>query len=239
MGLNTKRGISSNNTYLKLGNGMITREWQEEPKQEGIPDGLELKVRTIEKGKNEGKERWYVEYTDVSGYIINVELKKYDTITIIDIYLKDGIETFVLSIPEDSSYGRSFMFAMRNIDLTREIVFVPWTMTPEEWVELTGGKKPKSNKVGLTMYHDSIDKKNKIERYYTRDTPNGLPELKQETLKGELKYVSTDRDNFLFEELVCWVFETSQALNGPSSTVADIPLDVNANEDISDDDFPF
>jgi len=248
MGVNTRSSRTSNSTYLKLGDGKITREWAEEPKAEWVPDGLELKTRTITKGKNEGAKRWYVEYEDVDGTLLNVELKKFDKVNIIEVYLQDGIDTYIISIPEESAYGKDFMMAMNNIDFSKVLVIAPWSMTPEEWLKLTG-KKRAANKVGLTLYSGSKSKENKVLKYYTKEEPNGLPPLVQKEKKGEITWDSDDQDNFLFKELTDWIEEAKKKLGGASSTSNDVkdiidisvpPVSVaDLDEDFDEDDLPF
>lgn len=251
MGLNTRDGSgSSSKVYLKISNGRITREWKEQPKQDWVPIDKELLTRTISKGKNEGQTRWYVEYSDVSGKLLNVEVKKVEKSNIIELYLQDGPETFILTIPEDSSYGKDFMLKMRNIDITREIYFSPWSMSPDKWFELTG-KKRSTDKVGLSIYHDKVEKENAVKPFYTKEEPNGLPPLVEKIVKGEKSYDSTDHDNFLYDELLKWVEEVSKSLNGPSSTaqssstvddavvVGSTFIEADEEEEFNPDDLPF
>lgn len=221
MGLNTREGgNSSSKVYLKIANGKITREWKEQPKADWVPIDKELLTRTVSKGKNEGATRWYVEYSDVSGKLFNVEVKKIDKANIIELYLQDGPDSFILTIPEESAYGKDFLLKMRNIDINRELYFSPWSMTPDEWFNLTQ-KKRATNKVGLSIYHDKIEKENAVKSYYTKEDPKGLPPLVEKISKGEKTYDSTDHDNFLYDELLKWVEEVSKTLNGPSSTSTD------------------
>lgn len=218
MGLNTRSGGGNGKVFLKLANGKVTREWNEEPKDEWIPLGKEVLTRLVTKGKNAGAKRWYIEYDDVSGKLIDVDLKEMEGgINVIELYLQDGLETFILSIPEESAYGNDFLLKMRNIDVSGEVSFSPWTMSPEEWLKLTG-KKRQTDKVGLSIYNGTVDKENAVTKYYTQEEPNGLPDLVQKTIKGKVTYDSDDRTNFLYEELKSWIEDVKKALNGPSST---------------------
>lgn len=247
MGLHTKNGNGgSGKIYLKIANGKITREWNEEPKSDWVPIDKELKTRTVTKGKNQGATRWYIEYDEVSGFILNVEVKNLENSNIIELYLQEGPDTYIITIPEESAYGRDFLMKMKNIDITKELFVSPWLMTAEEWLKLTG-KKRQSDKVGLSLYLGESTKENAVKPYYTKDNPNGLPPLEEKVVKGKNTYDSTNMDNFLYDELMKWVSEVNAKLNGPSSTkieaVKEVPstssILVSSLAEIDEDDLPF
>ena len=199
--LGTNQGSGgSRKTFLNISNGKVIQEWKETPKPEWVPQGKELLSKTISKGVNEGKLRYYVEYDFVSGHITGIELDRSDIGDRIKLTLNDAGDEFILSISTDSAYGESFMNQMNNIDLGAEVTLQPWSMTPDQWFDLTG-KTVKSNKVGLTLKQFGA----KLEKYYTKENPNGMPQLVQKTVKGKVEWDSTDRDNFLYEELLKFI----------------------------------
>ncbi|MBP8762301.1 MAG: hypothetical protein KBH21_00445 [Acetoanaerobium sp.] len=237
---------NSGKVFLKLGNGKVTREWREKPQDSWIPFGKELKTRTITKGVNEGSTRYFIEYDDVSGKLLNVELKKFDKTSVIEIYLQDGLETFILNIPEESAYGLDFMLRMENIDIDRVLVFKPWIINPDDWFKFTG-KKRMTDKVGLSIYHDTFDKSLAVQKTYSKENPNGLPELAAEELRGEIVYNSKDRDNFLYKKLIEWIDNVGKKLRGMESApgnTKEVPMQSSAtndffSDDIDDNDLPF
>ena len=224
--------------YLNVSNGKVIQEWKEKPKDEWVPQGYELKSRTITKGVNIGKERFFVEYDGVEGELLSVDLEKTDTGNRMVFTLVDDGQTYILQLDMDNAYGESFLMRMNNLDVTQPINFIPWTMTAQEWFDLTK-KTVKSGKSGLTLRQGGT----KVESYYTKDTPNGLPDLVQKTVKGETKWDSDDRDNFLYEEFIKFVDKSKALLTGvaPSPKKSEpVPAGVeDVDLGISDDDLPF
>ena len=231
--LGTNQGSGgSRKTFLNISNGKVIQEWKEAPKPEWVPVGKELLSKTISKGVNEGKLRYYVEYDFVSGHITGIELDRSDIGDRIKLTLNDAGDEFILSISTDSAYGESFMNQMNNIDLGAEVTLQPWSMTPDQWFDLTG-KTVKSNKVGLTLKQGGA----KLEKYYTKENPNGMPQLVQKTVKGKVEWDSTDRDNFLYEELLKFIEKAnaSAAVATQNSVFAGLE---DSDDDI-DDGLPF
>ena len=136
------------------------------------------------------------------------------------------------------SYGESFLLRMENIDLSKPLTFVPWLMTPEDWYKLTG-KSTKNNKSGLTLKQDG----EKINPYYDKENPNGMPEFKKKTVKGEVKWDTDDRDDFLFNKFVAFcdkaknivVAKPARTVNAPTEALVSAADDF----DLDDDDLPF
>lgn len=231
--LGTNQGSGgTRKTFLNISNGKVIQEWKEKPKDEWVPQGKELLSKTISKGVNEGKLRYYVEYDYVSGHITGIELDRSDIGDRIKLTLNDAGDEFILSISTDSAYGESFMNQMNNIDLGVELTLQPWSMTPDQWFDLTG-KTVKSNKVGLTLKQVGA----KLEKYYTKENPNGMPQLVQKTVKGKVEWDSTDRDNFLYEELLKFIEKAnaSAAVATQNSVFAGLEDD----DDDTDDGLPF
>ena len=173
-----------------------------------------------------------MEYDFVSGHITGIELDRSDIGDRIKLTLNDAGDEFILSISTDSAYGESFMNQMNNIDLGAEVTLQLWSMIPDQWFDLTG-KTVKSNKVGLTLKQGGA----KLEKYYTKENPNGMPQLVQKTVKGKVEWDSTDRDNFLYEELLKFIEKAnaSAAVATHNSVFAGLE---DSDDDI-DDGLPF
>lgn len=181
------------NTYLSIFGGEIVQEWKKEPSEDKIPEGKELQHRV---NKN-GKDVWYVGYDYVAGLINDIEIDhsgEFGSRVVIE--LKDVDDTYKVTLPLNSAYAQNFMYRLRNIDLTEEVSFEPWAMNPEEWFKLTK-KKTANGKTGMTIRQNG----EKVEPAFTREEPNGLPELEVKQTKKGPKYYSDDRDDFLLEEL--------------------------------------
>lgn len=202
-------GNSDRKVYLNISNGKVIQEWKEKPKDEWVPEGYELKSRIISKGVNQGKERFFIEYDGISGELLDVNLEKTDTGNRMVFTIVDDGQTYILQLDMDNAYGEAFLLRMNNLNVTNPINFKPWSMDAGEWFNLTG-KTIKGTKSGLTIYQGEA----KINSFYTKEEPNGLPDLVQKTIKGEVKWNSDDRDNFLYEEFLKFVDKSKSALSG-------------------------
>ena len=232
---NDGTGGEDRRTYLNFSNGKVVQEWKDQPKEEWVPQGYELKTRTISKGVNQGKERYYVEFDGVSGEVLDIALEKTDNGNRIVVTLVDDGKTYILQTDMDSAYGESLLMVMNNIDLTKEITFQPWLMNADEWFKLTG-KSIKGTKSGLTIKQDGV----KVSKYYTKEEPNGLPAMVQKTVKGETKWNSDDRDNFLYDEFLKFVDKAKSTLDGKSSKTATPDLALAGDDgEINEKDLPF
>ena len=233
--LGTNQGSGgSRKTFLNISNGKVIQEWKDKPRDEWVPQDRELLSKTITKGVNEGKLRYYVEYDYVSGHITGIELDRSDLGDRIKLTLSDKGDEFILSISTDSAYGESFMQMMNNIDVGAEITVTPWSMTPDQWFDLTG-KTVKSNKVGLTIKQLGA----KLDKFYTKDNPNGMPQLVQKTVKGKVEWDSTDRDNFLYEELLRFIEKANASVSTSVKNSVLAGFEDDTDDDGTDDDLPF
>lgn len=225
-------------TYLNISNGKVIQEWKEKPKEEWVPQGYELQSRTITKGVNQGKERFYVEFDGLEGELLDINLEKTDTGNRMVFLVVDEGQTYILQMDMDNAYGEAFLMRMNNLDVTKRVNFKPWQMNAQEWFELTG-KTIKGTKSGLTIYQDG----EKVGVYYTKEEPNGLPDLVQKKVKGEIKWDSDDRDNFLYEEFLKFVEKSKSALSGKPAPKKEVALAAAGIDDeeivIDEDDLPF
>jgi len=203
MGLN--QGGSSSKTYLSISDGKIAK-----------------KVKTEEPGavkctsKDGSKTWWEHRYRSVSGKITNVYKSDsnmgFGSRLVIEV--KDGPDSFNLEMPWSSRYSSGFFLAMPNIDVTKEIEFTPWMK------EIDGKKKTM-----LYLRHDG-DKDN-IAWYWTKENPQGLPDMKKIRVKGVDVWDDSERQDY-FEN---YLNETFNKKLGSPTPVADAMS--------NDDDLPF
>lgn len=150
---------NSKTTYASISNGLIVvRTGAEDPKG---------KAR-INKLGNEIYERFY---RSIGGKIksITVEENKFGE-TDIKVGIENGDQLGILTFKKDSSYGRSFMSQIFNVDFTRPVEFTPWSKVTEE-----GTKK--------TRLYLSYGKRESVEW----KLPEGTPVVKWiETKKGKV-----------------------------------------------------
>lgn len=96
---------------------------------------------------------------------------------------KDGSEIYRLQLSYSNSFATAFLKMLPNIDVTKEITLTPSVKVGED------GK----NKSSLFINQDGAT----IKHAYTRENPNGLPDMKQVQVKGQMVWDDTDRLMFL------------------------------------------
>lgn len=213
MGLKT-RSKDSNGTYLKIFGGKIVQE-----RSENFTSDNEVKVR---ENKN-GNKVYYVEYDSVSGKLVHAEMKHIEKISadVIELLLKDGIDSYQLTLSVDSRYGQSFMARMLALDLNEEVEIIPYAFENKE------GKKVS----GLNIKQNG----EKVNSLYTKDSPNGMPEAKQVRKGKEIKWDFTDQTNFYYDKFEEFAakFPKQGDVHSSKEEVTDF------DDDISDDELPF
>ncbi len=115
------------------------------------------------------------------------------------ITLTDGDWSGVVQIKYSSGYASAFLKMIPNVDLSKDVTIVP-KMT------IDGDKK----KASLFIMQEGIP----LKHFYTKDNPNGLPQMKKIKVKGKETWDDTEMMEFL-EKMV--FTEVVPKLNGASS----------------------
>jgi len=95
---------------------------------------------------------------------------------------KDGGEVYHLQLSYSNSFATALLKMLPNIDVTKEMKLSPS-------VKEVDGK----NKSSLFVNQDGVA----VKHAYTRENPNGMPELKSVKIKGQDMWDDTDRLVFL------------------------------------------
>jgi len=115
------------------------------------------------------------------------------------ITLTDGDWSGVVQIKYSSGYASAFLKMLPNVDLSKDVTIVP-KMT------IDGDKK----KASLFIMQEGVP----LKHFYTKDNPNGLPQMKKIKVKGKETWDDTEMMEFL-EKMV--FTEVVPKLNGASS----------------------
>ncbi len=188
---------------------------------------------TIAKGVNAGKTVDVEEYDQILGRLVKVEAKdgqfgKNWLFTII----ADGVK-YLLQTPYSSATSQQLLKRLVNCNLEKDLSITGYY--------LPNDKKPGEFKTVMVIYQDG----KKIDLAYTREAPNGLPELKKVKVKGVEQWDDTEQLEF-FENLCKQLFKdvapepasaVSQAYEN-AGTEEIIPAHPNGSAD-DDEDLPF
>ena len=168
---------SSNTIYLSVADGNLVRQFRE------------ATADTVQRVTKTGKLVHEEKYKDLTAKLIGAETKENDFGKQWCLKFKDGEDNYIVNMPYSSRYAASFLKALPNIDLTKLIKFMPWSMTD---------KQDATKKVtGITCYQNDGNGMVKIPPAFTKDAPNGLPEMKQIKVKGKITWDDSDMTDFL------------------------------------------
>lgn len=192
-------------TYVSIANGKIVQTFK---------DAGDKRVQHVSK---EGKVSYRREYDSISGMMTGFKLKQSTNPQFSDQYiitLEDEGQKFFVNFYKSSRVAASIMKALPNVDLEKPVVLYPWKMQDSN---------DKTKEIqGVTIYQkDRGYEKDKVPPAYTKDAPNGLPQMKKIKVKGKEQWDSTDMDEFL-EKMAMEKFKsvpTAEVADGPSDNI--------------------
>jgi hypothetical protein len=149
---------STSAIYLTISDGRICRRVSS-PTQTS-------KERISEKSGKVYHEEFYKGW---SGRITNVTTRDSDYGKEWQIAIQDENGTAILSFKYSSGYASSFLKALPNVDLTKDVVITPNVTT-------VGDKK----RTTIFMNQEGQP----VKWYYTKDNPNGCPSMEKIKVKG-------------------------------------------------------
>ena len=131
-------------------------------------------------------------FSFIEGNLIDASIKSNEAFgdSIILKLQDEAGELDILQLKFDSSYGRSFLFKIPNLDLSKSMKIVPYSFTNKNGKEITG----------LNIYNNA-----KVLSAFSREEPNGLPPLKEITFNGKKQWDKTKQLAFLSEIFVEFV----------------------------------
>lgn len=160
-------------TYLSVADGSIVRQHKQ------------ANDRTSARLTKTGKLVYEEKFKDLTAKLITISTKTNDFGTQWQLEFKDGEETYIVSLPYSSRYSSSFLKALPNVDLDKEVRFMPWAMKDKN--------DPTKTITGITLYQDG----KKVAPYYTKENPNGLPQMVKIKVKGKEQWDDSDMMQFL------------------------------------------
>ncbi len=137
----------------------------------------------IERVNKEGRTVHEIFYDSFTGKLINIRHRKEGKYgPQFEFDFRDGGEVYTLQLSASNSYATNLLKILPNADLTQEM-----KVQPSQKIE--DGKTKSSlfvSQNGTTLKHA-----------YTKENPNGMPQMEQITVKGQLVWDDTKRLEFL------------------------------------------
>ena len=126
-------------------------------------------------------------YDEVEGYLTDIgtewaEFEQGKKTKVLYLLLEDGNGAFKLTFNWDSIATTNLVKFLKSADLSKELAIVPALK------EVDGVKKRSI----FVRQNGST-----LKAFYSKDHPNGLPQLKQTKFKGELKWDNGEQLDFL------------------------------------------
>jgi hypothetical protein len=163
----------TNTTYLSVADGNLVRQHKQATE------------RTTERITKTGKLVFEEKFKDLTGKLTNLDTRENDYGKQWQLTFKDGEDTYIVSLPFSSRYASSFLKALPNLQLGKEVRFMPWAM--KDKLDAT------KTITGITLYQEG----NKIAPAYTKEEPNGLPQMVKIKVKGKEQWDDSAMMEFL------------------------------------------
>ncbi len=141
---------------------------------------------TIARVNKLGKTVYEVFYDSFTGKLVNIRTRDTAYGKAWEFDFKDGAEVYTLQLSYSNSYATNILKILPNIDVSKEM-----KVQPAQKIE---DNKTKSS---LFISQDGIT----LKHAYTKDKPNGLPQMVQVMVKGQAVWDDSARLAFL-EEMV-------------------------------------
>lgn len=201
--------MSTGNTifasFFTIGNGKICRQFKQ-PNESTTPR-VNMNGKTVHEA--------FYDYID--GVITSIEARESAYGKQWSITLMDGDETQVLQMNYSGGYAAAFLKTLPNVNLKEKVKIIP-KLTIE-------GEKKKTTL--FILQHGAA-----LKYYYTKENPNGLPELKKIKIKGKPAWDDSDLMEFLenmvntkiIPQLKKKPVETAATVENDSETADDMPF---------------
>lgn len=142
--------------------------------------------KSIQRTTKEGKVVHEEKYDSIEGFIKDIKVHEGLYGKTWRISINDGQQDYILDLNYSGGYALAFLKILPNIDMSKAV-----KITPKLTIE---GDKKKA-----TVFVNQGG--NALKHYYTKDNPNGLPDLKQIKVKNKITWDDTERMEF-FENYI-------------------------------------
>lgn len=183
-----------------------------------VPEGTAGSVARVNKLGNTVYEKFYDSFT---AKLVNIRTRESQYGKNWEFDFRDNGEVWTLQLSYSNSYAKNLIKILPNADLTKEMKIQPSSKVED-------GK----TKSSLFVSQDGVTLKHK----YTRDNPNGMPDMEEITVKGAKQLDDTKQLVFLQAMIESDILPKLPKDSVPAA--AQEPLAVEGgSEEGSDDDY--
>jgi hypothetical protein len=201
------KGENAGTIFLSVANGRLVRQHKEATKDT---------VSRVNKNDKTVHEEFF---KDLTGRIVKITTKENDYGKQWQITFVDGDENFMVQMPYSGRYSSAFLKALPNVDPAEPVKFMPWEMDDKN--------KPGKTITGVTLYQNDGNGWTKIKPAFTKEEPNGLPEMKKVKVKGKETWDDSAMMEFLEERAKEWcagITEPAKSEEGDAGELDEAPF---------------
>lgn len=187
-GLTEKTYDGIKRTYISVSSGRFVKRLgkEEKPTDKAVS-------RVLKKGPNEGKTVWEEFFEAFSGELIDIKLEDGKFGKVWEFYFDTSVDeteqsNIILKLPYSSGYAKNILYALPNCLLKTDMRLRGYCFKPENSTK---------EKMGISVYEIKGDNFEKVPPAFTKENPNGLPQMQQIDVDGEMKWTSTKQMQFL------------------------------------------
>lgn len=167
-----------------------------------VPAGTEGAIQRTNKINKVVHEKFYDSFT---GRLVGIKVQDGDYGKTWNFSFQDQEDVYILQLSYSNSFATQFLKMLPNVDLSKEMKVSPSTK------EVDG-----KNKSSLFINQDGKP----LKHAYTKDNPNGMPDMEQVVVKGEKVWDDTKRIAFLHNMVMTTIvpkLPKSQAMETPQA----------------------
>jgi hypothetical protein len=191
-----------------------------------VPEGTQGAETRVNKLGKTVTEKYYDNFT---GKLVGIKVTDGNYGKQWEFSFQDGGEVYKLQLGYSNSFAKNILKMLPNADLSKVM-----KVSPQTKVEADGTKKS-----SLFINQDGVA----LKHAFTKDNPNGLPQMKQVTVKGTVVWDDTDQMIFLENMVNTTIIPKLGGVAVATAPVADaldaFVAEANASTDINPDDIPF
>lgn len=204
--------LENNAIFLTISNGKICKK---------VPKKTATSVERVNKNGATVHEEFYKGW---KGRITAIAVREHkDFGKFWNVTLTDDQGDAILQMNYSSGYSAAFLKILPNIDLNSDVIITPS-------LKIEGDKK----KTSLFITQHGVP----LKHYFTKDNPNGLPELKKIKVKGKETWDDSDLMEFL-ENMVNTEIVPKLPNDGQGGSAKQSEPEYVDAEEVQPDDLPF
>lgn len=235
----TKNNEGSNIKYLAMSDGKFVQRVAKPMTGEEMAEYMKTNEveknvfsRELKKGVNTGKSVLEKRFDQFTGQLIKIEVENHDQFGMswafkFDVTV-DQPEFIILKLPYSSGYSNNILTRLPNVkSFDNDVTLKGYKFTP------SGEAK---ERMGISMFEVIGENESKITPFYTRENPNGIPQMVEKTISGKKVWDDSDRLEFLHNMVNETISPKLSDQPAPAPTPAPAPeMEATTEED----DLPF